>query len=228
MKKVIIYTVVAIFLGVSFVVVGRFLTPDSYVKDGIHYSVIGKFQVPVPVTDSWGGKSNETKRSLSFVDDLCSLYRIDYAYLSDSAMHRLKEMGNEKFLGSYVQEVYLKTFLSRTIPGVKIDFKEYRGSKDNGSLYMQIDAPKGSVCKIRRNGGEPTRDDAKRGAVALIYGGRFYVITTSLGVELTSKGVEALHAPTPKGLEAMHASQEQKLKENTLSFSQSITYRSRF
>lgn len=197
-----------------------FLVPISTVTDGKYISHGGRFEVPVPVSDSLGGKRNEGIDFVSFVDDFCALYRIDYKVLPESEQSLLAQMGREKYLGSFLENVYLKTFLEpRFSAGIKIDFSEYLGNSDNGTLYAQIDTPKASVCTLSTDGGPAERRDAKRGTLTLLYGKRIYVITTGPGL--------VAHIDT-KWLrpEASHPShQSQMLKENTLQFSKSIRFR---
>ena len=216
MRKFIKYLfIVILFLAISVIAILYFV-PKSHVKDGIYYSLTGRFQVPVPVSSSMGGKTTERTGSVSFIDDLCALYRIDYKVLPKPDMQIFKKMGREKYLSSLIENSYLKTFLRKSIPEAKIDFKEYSGSASNGSLYAQIDTPKGSVCTVSRNGGPPMREDAKRGILTLLIDYRVYVITT---------GLSKLPAPVGMSLEGLHTDQQQKLKDNTLSFTQTITFR---
>jgi hypothetical protein len=216
MRKFIKYLFVAIlFLAISVIAI-LYFAPRSYVKDGIYHSLTGRFQVPVPVSSSMGGKTNERKGSVSFIDDLCSLYRIDYGAFTEHEKQLLKKMGREKYLSSFIKNVYLDTFLRRKLPEVKIDFKEYLGGANNGTLYAQIDAPKGSVCTVSRNGGPHMRQDAKRGTLVVLVSDRIYVITT---------GLMQLSAPKGMSLEELHTKQEQDLKDNTMSFAKTITFR---
>ena len=203
-------------VAINYLVAINYSTPRSNVKDGTYYSPTGKFQVPVPVSSSMGGKTNEGAGSVSFTDDLCSLYRIDYRVLNEDEKQLLNKMGREEYLASFIENDYLDTFLRKKLPGIKIDFKEYLGAADNGTLYAQIDAPKGSICTVSRNGGPHMREDAKRGTLVVLTDDRIYVVTTGLW-----------QLPAPKGisLEELHTKQEQKLKENTMSFAQTITYR---
>lgn len=213
MKKFVKYLLITILLLAIYVVVNLCFIRIGYGADGTYYSPIGRFQLPVPVSSAMGGKTTEKKGSVSFIDDMCSLYRIDYGRLGEHEKRLFKKMGREKYLSSFFTNVYLDTFLRRRMPELKIDFEEYLGDEKSGILYAQLDAPKGSVCTISSDGAPPMRLDAKRGIVVVVYGDRIFVITTELW-----------QLPLPSGitLKELHAQQEQQLKENTMSFMRTI------
>jgi hypothetical protein len=197
-------------------IIYHFISPGTYAKEGVYYSRSGRFEVPVPVQDSWGGKINDGKGFVSFTDDQCRLFRIDYGGFPEAERRLLERMGRHKYLSSFLDNVYLKTFLRKRIPETSVDFEEYMSERDNGLLYAQIDAPKSSVCAVSVNKNPAVRKDAKRGILIVLYRSRIYVITTSFML---------LNHKTLVDLSEWDMELKKDLQENTISFAQTITFR---
>ena len=201
----------------AILIVYVFFAPDNYVKEGIYYSRSGRFEVPVPVHNSPGGNIEDGKSFVSFTDDFCSLYRIDSYILTKSQKKMLKDRGREDYLEYFLDKIYFNTFLQKVeIPKPTIDFKEYLGEADNGSLYAQIDTPKSSVCTVSVNDSPPVREDAKRGTVATIFGRRIYVISTN---------ISQVNLSLFENTSEWDDEKREKLKNNTMSFAQTITFK---
>jgi hypothetical protein len=45
-------------------------------------------------------------------------------------------MGHDNYLSSFIENVYLETFLRRRIPNTKINFKEYEGEGEGSNSIL--------------------------------------------------------------------------------------------
>lgn len=220
--KILKFIILLVLIGVIALLLILFSGKD-YEKDGHYYSPLGKFYFPIP--KGLGGlRMTQGTQSVSFTNDWCELYRIDYSFIPEQAYQESKQVPRNVFLEHALRNVYIRSFLQPNLPEavISVDHVEFMGNVFNGSLYAQLDVPKGSVCEMRYDGGAPVREDAKRGVLVVMYGDRLYIITTALSIVDT--GAEALEASSGLGKKMWDDTQSQKLMMKTLEFGRTFRF----
>jgi hypothetical protein len=181
--------------------------------DGVYYYPPSRiYKVKIPVDRKYfGGKIQGQENAVSFTDDFCHLYRIEFMPISPEKWTNLKEIDKEKYLKEMFEKWYMPLTIWNLIKESTIDYQEYLGQLFEGTYYSEVYMPKGSICKYRTSGRPFARRDGRRGILAFIHGDYGYFV--SVGFE----------AKEDRSLEKIEDTRK-NIRDAAVSFAQTIQF----
>jgi len=144
----------------------------------LYESPLGNFIVPLPIDPQQGGSIHTQQGTVSFSDDLGTLFRIDYYPLTAEYFAEATSVGQEKFLQRILVEKYVPQAIFANIPEAEIKYTSYLADTLNGAYYVLIDMPKGSTISKQEYNGNAMRLDAYRGIIAFIHSDFLYMASS--------------------------------------------------
>jgi len=172
-----------LFLGICFGEGKPSGAPVGTIEGTHYYPPSGIYKVIIPVDKYFGGKIDDQENSVSFTDDLCHLYRIEFTPISEKDLVDLKGMGKNKYLKEVFEKWYMPLTIWNSIKESTIDYQEYLDSLFDGALYAEVYLPKGSTCDVSTNGGTFEKADGRRGILTFISGKYAYFISVGFVAE---------------------------------------------
>jgi hypothetical protein len=141
------------------------------------------YKVIIPVDEHFGGKIDDHENSISFTDDLCHLYRIEFTPISTEGLTDLEEIGREQYLKGTFEKWYMPLTIWDSIKEATIDYQKYLGELFEGSYYAEVYIPKGATCSVSTNGGPLIKADGRRGILTFIFGDYVYFVSVGFVAE---------------------------------------------
>lgn len=187
------------------------------IEDNKYSPPSGLYKVLVPVDDHFGGKIEDSPNSVSFTDDFCHIFRIEFMPSDADTKILSDEGGKESFLKSAFDNIYMQLTIFKSIPNALIEHQEYIKEIFGGAYYAQVFLPKGSICSVSSN--QPPfsemapfeRVDGVRGILTFLQGQNIYFV---------SIGYNARDVSSPQDKEG----DRDRLKKDTLSFAKTVQF----
>ncbi|MBM3253421.1 MAG: tetratricopeptide repeat protein, partial [Candidatus Omnitrophica bacterium] len=107
------------------------------IKEKIYSSPSRVYKVPIPVDRSLGGKIADAANAVSFTDDFCSLFRIEFSSLPPQWGSHLGKSDKEQALRDFFEQIYLPATILIAVPSASVEYREYMDQILGGTLYVE-------------------------------------------------------------------------------------------
>lgn len=184
------------------------------IKNKIYTPSAARYTVPVPVSKSFGGRTQDDLYGVSFTDDFSKLFRIEVLPMPEAEMEQIKQVERKLYLESILKGMYLPNTILKVFPTSTITHQNWYPNSSGGSLYVEVAMPEGSIGIPSINGAPPKRIDAERGILLFITGNDLCVVSTSLSM------IRKSGETTPDRIKRMRPI----LEKNTVDFMKTIKF----